>query len=202
VQYQVGICLLRNYNAGMTYYSRKGDDGTTGWLGKGRLPKDHMRIEAVGSVDEASAAIGLARAAARDPRTAPVLLDTQRDLHQLMGEVAADPKNASRFRFDAQRVEWLERQIDAVGSGVDMPGEFIVPGDSPVGAALALARAVVRRAERRMVVLLKNGLVTNPALQQYLNRLSSLMFILELVENKAAGQPTTRAREAEKGSTP
>ena len=61
----VCICALRNYNAAMSYYSRKGDDGTTGWLGKGRLPKDHVRMEAVGTIDEASAAVGLARSAAR-----------------------------------------------------------------------------------------------------------------------------------------
>jgi cob(I)alamin adenosyltransferase len=186
----------------MSFYSRKGDDGTTGWLGKGRLPKDHRRIEAVGTVDEASAAIGLARAAARDERTAPILLDIQRHLHGLMGEVAADPANASRFRFDGQRVEWLELQIEVAGEDAGMPGEFIVPGDSSTGAALALARTIVRRAERRMVELHKDGLVTNPALQQYLNRLSSLLFVLELVENKAAGQTTTRARKTQEGSTP
>jgi cob(I)alamin adenosyltransferase len=119
-----------------------------------------------------------------------------------MGEVAADPEKASRFHFDEQRVDWLERQIETVGGDAAAPREFIVPGDSPVGAALALARAVVRRAERRTVVLFKNRLVKNPALQQYLNRLSSLLFVLELVENSAAGEQTTRARRTEKGSTP
>lgn len=185
--------LPRNYNAGMSYYSRKGDDGTTGWLGKGRLPKNHLRIEAVGTLDEASAALGAARAASADAQTAGLLLDAQRDLYQLMAEASADPADADRFHFDAARVQWLEQQIDALAGSFRAPDGFIVPGDSAAGAALDIARTVVRRAERRVVDLLNNELVVNPALQQYLNRLSSLLFVLELVENKAAGASTTPA---------
>jgi cob(I)alamin adenosyltransferase len=74
-----------------------------------------------------------------------------------------------------------------------MPGEFIVPGDSVGGAALSLARTVVRRAERRVVELFDRKVTTNPVLQQYLNRLSSLLFVLELIENRAAGKETTKA---------
>lgn len=178
----------------MSYYSRRGDDGTTGWLGKGRLKKHDLRIEAVGTLDEASAALGLARANARDPRAASTLLEAQRDLYQLMAEVSAEPEQAERYHFEAGRVQWLEAQIDTLASGVPMPREFILPGDSPGGAAMALARALVRRAERRAVELYDQGGTTNPALQQYLNRLSSLLFVLELAENKAAGRPTTAAR--------
>jgi cob(I)alamin adenosyltransferase len=76
-----------------------------------------------------------------------------------------------------------------------MPGEFIIPGDTPAGAALSIARAVVRRAERRLVELLDGNETANPALQQYINRLSSLLFVLELIENQAAGKETTRAKE-------
>ncbi len=77
-----------------------------------------------------------------------------------------------------------------------MPEEFIVPGDSAAGAALSLARAVVRRAERRVAELFDRKEIINPALQQYLNRLSSLLFVLELIENRAAGKDTTRAKES------
>lgn len=185
----------RNYNAGMSYYSRRGDDGTTGWLGKGRLKKSDLRIEALGTLDEASAAMGLARAGSRDPRAAALLLEAQRDLYQLMAEVSAEPAQAERYRFDLRRVQWLEAQIDALAQEFPMPREFIVPGDSPAGAAMALARAIVRRAERRVVELHNEASTTNAALQQYLNRLSSLLFVLELAENKAAGAPTTMARE-------
>lgn len=179
----------------MSFYTRKGDDGTTGLLGKKRVSKHDARIEALGTLDESSASLGLARASARDPRTISLLLEAQRDLYSLMAEVAAGPENAAQFHFDVQRVDWLEQQTDSLSTTVEMPAEFILPGDSPAGAALSLARAVVRRAERRVVELFDNREITNPGLQQYLNRLSSLLFCLELLENRAAGKDTTMARE-------
>jgi cob(I)alamin adenosyltransferase len=178
----------------MSYYSRKGDDGTTGWLGKGRLPKNHVRIEALGCLDEASAALGVARAASHEPQTSALLLEAQRDLYQLMAEVSTDPEGNEKLRFDPQRVKWLEEHVDALAQAMPPPSEFIVPGDSAAGAALDVARTVVRRAERRVVELFQQAQVTNPALHQYLNRLSSLLFALELRENQAAGKPTTKAR--------
>ncbi len=178
----------------MSFFTRKGDDGTTGWLGKGRLAKDDDRIEAVGALDEASAALGLARLAARDPRSGPLVLEAQRDLYRLMAEVASSPDNPGDFRFDPGRVTWLEQQIESLGKTVEMPTEFIVPGDSPAEAAFALARTIVRRAERRLVRLVKTKQVRNPSLQEYVNRLSSLLFVLELIENLAAGTHSTPAR--------
>lgn len=180
----------------MSFFTRKGDDGTTGWLGKGRLSKHDARIEAVGTLDESTAALGAARSLARDPRSAPLALEAQRDLYRLMAEVAAPPENAQQFHFSEDRVRWLEQQIEALDSSVKMPDEFIIPGDSIAGAAFAVARTVVRRAERRVVELFDRRQVTNSALQEYLNRLSSLLFALELIENRAAGVATTRAREA------
>jgi cob(I)alamin adenosyltransferase len=112
-----------------------------------------------------------------------------------MAEVAATPENADKFHFiDASRVAWLEEQTDALSEVVEMPKEFILPGDSLAGAALSLARAVIRRAERRVVELFDEQEVSNPDLQRYLNRLSSLCFVLELLENKAAGNQTTLAK--------
>ncbi len=178
----------------MSFFTRTGDDGSTGWLGKGRLPKDDARIETVGTLDESSAALGVARTAARDPRSAPLVLEAQRDLYRIMAEVSAPPENAAEFQFDAGRVTWLEQQIEALSRIVEMPHEFIVPGDSPAEAALALARTVVRRAERRVVGLFDQKQITNPALQEYLNRLSSLLFLLELIENRAAGRESTSAK--------
>src|SRR5574340_1705223 len=102
------MALTRNYNAAMSYYSRRGDDGTTGLLGKGRLKKNDMRIETLGALDEASAALGQARSSARDSRARSLLRDGQRDLYQLMAEVSAAPEQASRFHFDPARVHWLE----------------------------------------------------------------------------------------------
>jgi cob(I)alamin adenosyltransferase len=181
----------------MTFYTAKGDDGTTGLLGEGRVPKYHARIEAVGALDEASAALGLARAQCSAPQTAPILLEAQRDLYKLMAEVAATPENAPRFHFiDAIRVAWLEQQADELSKIVEMPKQFILPGDTLGGAALSLARAVVRRAERRVVSLFDEEEVVNADLQRYLNRLSSLCFILELLENQNAGKKTTLAKSA------
>jgi cob(I)alamin adenosyltransferase len=180
----------------MTFYTRTGDDGTTGLLGEGRVSKRHPRIEALGALDESTATLGWARAHARDPRCRPLLLEAQRDLYKLMAEVAATPDQADKFHFiDAARVDWIESQIDALSASVTMPREFIIPGDSPEGAALSLARAVIRRAERRVVELAEAKEISNPELGRYLNRLSSLCFVLELVENAAAGKDTTLAKE-------
>ena len=179
----------------MTFYTAKGDDGTTGLLGEGRVPKYHVRMEAVGALDEASAAIGLARAQCSAPQTAPILLEAQRDLYKLMAEVAATPENAQRFHFiNEERVDWLGKQADELSTVVEMPKEFILPGDTLGGATLSMARAIVRRAERCVVNLFADEVVVNPDLQRYLNRLSSLCFVLELLENQYAGKKTSLAK--------
>lgn len=179
----------------MTFYTAKGDDGTTGLLGEGRVPKYHDRMEAIGALDEASAALGLARAQCSAPETPPILIQAQRDLYKLMAEVAATPENAQRFHYiDSARVNWLEEQTDAMSTKVEMPKEFILPGDTLGGAALSMARAIVRRAERCVVNLFDDEVVINPDLQRYLNRLSSLCFVLEIFENQSAGKKTSLAK--------
>ncbi len=167
-------------------YTRRGDDGGTGWLGKGRLPKHHPRIEALGAVDEANAALGLARALATQEQTAALIREVQQDLYHLMSELAASPETVERFRtLTAERLKWLEAQTDALTDRLTLPSEFILPGDTVAGAALDLARAAVRRAERRVAALLATNEIQNPLLLQYLNRLSSLCFALELLEIQA-----------------
>ncbi|MCZ2126792.1 MAG: cob(I)yrinic acid a,c-diamide adenosyltransferase [Anaerolineales bacterium] len=179
----------------MKFYTAKGDDGSTGLLGEGRVPKYNIQIEAIGALDETSAAIGLARAQCEAPQTAPILIQVQRDLYKLMAEVAATPKNAETFRsIDEARVAWLEQQTDSLSEAIEIPKEFILPGDTKGGAALSLARAVVRRAERRVVELYDEKVVSNPQLLRYLNRLSSLCFVLELAENQHAGKNTSFAK--------
>lgn len=179
----------------MTFYTAKGDDGTTGLLGEGRVPKYHVRMEAIGALDEASTALGLARAQCIAPQTPLILLEAQRDLYKLMAEVAATPENAQRFHFiDESRVDWLEKQTDEISTIIEMPKEFILPGDTLGGAALSMARAIIRRAERRVVSLFDEEEVANPDLQRYLNRLSSLCFVLEILENQNAGKKTSLAK--------
>jgi cob(I)alamin adenosyltransferase len=170
------------------FYTRTGDDGYTDLLGKDRVPKYHPRPEALGALDEANAALGLARAACRSEQSATIILTIQRDLYGLMTEVAATPENALRFRtIHKDRVDWLEAQTETLSKLVEVPRGFIVPGDSPAGAALASARAIVRRAERRVAHLTHNQELENVELLRYINRLSSLIFLLELLENQTAG---------------
>lgn len=178
------------------FYTRTGDEGTTGLLGEGRVPKFDPRIEALGALDEATAALGLARASATASQTGALLLEAQRDLYHLMAEVGATPENAAKFRkIDANRVQWLEEQTDSIEKVVEMPREFILPGETPSSAALSLARTVTRRAERRVVELSHAGMLENRALIAYLNRLSSLCFALELLENQSGGQATQLAKK-------
>lgn len=179
------------------FYTRTGDDGYTGLLGEGRVAKYMPQPEAYGTVDEASAAIGIARASAQSEITRQLLLSTQRDLYKLMAELAATQKNAARFRsIDEARVVWLEQQTDAITIKVVLPREFVVSGDTVPGAYLDLARTIVRRAERVVVHLLHDGVIENLQLVRYLNRLSSLLFVLSLYENALAGAAqVTLARE-------
>jgi len=177
-------------------YTQAGDEGSTGLLGEGRVPKFDLRVEALGALDEATAALGLARASANSPEIAPLIVEVQRDLYKLMAEVGATPENASKFRLiDQERVRWLEAQTDAITAEIEVPREFILPGEVPSSAAMGLARTIIRRAERRVVELYHHGGVQNLALLAYLNRLSSLCFALELLENRQAGQSTRIAKE-------
>jgi cob(I)alamin adenosyltransferase len=170
------------------FYTGAGDEGTTGLLGPQRVPKHHPQIAASGDLDEASAALGLARALTVSPDIRVALLEAQRDLYHLMAEVSAAPEVAAQFRrIDAARVAWLEDQTTLFGGLLPPLREFVVPGDSLAGAALHVARTVVRRAEREVVRLYDEGIVANPELIRYLNRLSSLCFVLALVEDRAAG---------------
>ncbi len=174
----------------------KGDDGTTSVLGGKRLPKFHPRIETLGALDEASAALGLARALSVSPETKSALTQVQRDLYTIMAEVATDLQHKMPSSpITSSRVDWLEKQTDAISALEPPVSEFILPGDSIAGGALSLARTIVRRAERRLAELASTGEISNPNIMIYLNRLSTLCFSLELHENAAAGISTTRAKE-------
>lgn len=183
------------------FYTSRGDDGYTGLLGPERVPKYDLRPKVCGTVDEAQAAIGVARAAGCIEATDQVLLAVQHNLYRLMAELAATGDAGSPFRgtMTAGHVEQLEAWIARFEAQVELPREFVVPGDSQPGAALHLARTVVRRAERIAVRLENNGLLDNRQVLRYLNRLSSLLFVLALVEDQGvAGGKLTLAREEDR----
>ena len=175
------------------FYTRKGDQGDTSILGAGRVPKHDLRMETLGSLDETVSALGIARSLAEQPATREIILDLQRDLYHLMAEVAATPEHAAAFSaINIKSVGKLEEVITRLSEQVVVPEDFIVPGDSLPAAAMDLARTVARRAERRMAELFSRGIVNNEALTSYMNRLSSLLFILELyiLQRNANIQPT------------
>ncbi len=184
------------------FYTLGGDDGFTGLLGEGRVSKADARMEALGTLDETTAALGLARAQSGSDAIRALLIQIQRDLYGLMAEVAATPENAEKFRtIDTQKVNWLEEQIEQLSLQVVVPREFILPGDTLESAAFSLARTVVRRAERRVAELSQADTLENSALLQYLNRLSSLCFILELAAVQSGGlaAPTKAKTRPAKG---
>jgi cob(I)alamin adenosyltransferase len=164
----------------VSFYTRKGDDGTTGLLFGGRVRKDAPEPVAYGAVDEAQAAFGLARAEAEPGgELDSILLAVERDLYVLMAELATLPANrpklvAGRTLVTPEMVVEVERRTDEISARFEMPRDFVLPGGSRCSAALELARTVVRRAEREALAVAAEGSSVLP----YLNRLSSLAWAL------------------------
>ncbi len=164
----------------MQIYTRTGDDGTTGLFYGGRVRKDDARPEAYGEVDEAQAAMGMARALApKGSEVAQVILECQRDLWVLMAELATADDNRHKLtdgknKVTAAMVSALEPHIDHATAQFEMPNDFVVPGGNALAAALDVARTVVRRAERRALAVAAEGSHVVP----YLNRLSDLLWAL------------------------
>jgi cob(I)alamin adenosyltransferase len=177
-----------------SFYTRKGDEGQTGLLGKNRVYKDDVIIETLGSIDELTSVLGMARSTSQLSLVQELIIHIQRDLFHLLSEVAAAPEQLERFNYiRAEHVEWFESEITRLEEKVVIPPYFILPGDSKAGAAIDLARTVTRRAERNLVRLVHSGVLTNPNIQKYLNRLSSFLFVLELYEIDQSGLKPTPA---------
>lgn len=163
-------------------YTGKGDDGSTGLYYGGRVAKDSVRPEAYGTVDEAQAAIGLARAAVtRDSDLDRLLIGVERDLYVLMAELATGADNRTKLvagtsLVTAEMVDALGAATDDVGDRFPFPTEFVIPGQNECSARLDVARAVVRRAERGAVAV--TDLAADSHVVPYLNRLSSLLWTL------------------------
>jgi cob(I)alamin adenosyltransferase len=171
-------------------YTRTGDKGDTA-LGSGtRVAKDALRIEAYGAVDEANAALGLARLSAKPPLDA-MIERIQNDLFDLGADLCVPDKGEDvprqPLRMSEAQVERLEREIDALNAELSPLTSFVMPGGTAAAAALHLARTIVRRAERRMVTLARAETLGGPALR-YMNRLSDLLFVAARYANKAEGK--------------
>jgi cob(I)alamin adenosyltransferase len=195
----------------------RGDDGTTGLLyGGDRIPKDDLRTEAYGTLDEAVAALGLARAELELKRhldvlppaldqVATIILRIQRELFVAGAELAANPAAWDRLRDDATKVSagmvaGIDALLEDYEARIAFPNEFIVPGETRTSAALELARTILRRAERRAVTMERADLVPGAHLLPYLNRLADLLWVLARAAEQAEARPATPARDPE--STP
>jgi len=175
----------------MKIYTKTGDAGETGLFGGGRVPKDDIRVEAYGDVDELNAVIGMARCIETMPRIDEVLVPIQRDLFAI-GALLATPdrdkmaQHLEKARIHEGRITELERAIDDGESELEPLRAFILPGGTPKAAALHIARTVCRRAERH-VVRLQHEVELPPLAVIYLNRLSDLLFTLARLANRRAG---------------
>lgn len=164
-------------------YTTTGDDGTTGLLYGGRVPKDDLATDAYGTTDEAVAALGLARALTEDETMATDLLTLQRELFVVGADLATNPKERAKLTPEVSLVTErmtarLERRIDDLVELRPLPEVFVVPGANPASAAIDIARAIVRRAERVVVAMEHAQREVNPEVRRYLNRLSDLLFVL------------------------
>jgi len=176
-------------------YTGRGDDGYTSLIGGARVPKYDAQPEAYGTLDEVSAALGFARATTTDASVRAAILEMQRALYRLMTELAtADGKTpmATITPADVDRVEELTNDFTA---RVPVQREFIVPGDTLSGAALDVARTIARRGERLATRLIHERQIVDSSALAFLNRLSSLLFVLGRYEDtRQTGQTSTPAK--------
>jgi cob(I)alamin adenosyltransferase len=167
----------------MSIATRTGDDGTTALMYNRRVPKTHPRIEANGTLDELNAALGVARSIAKDEWLGRELFATQKQLVDVMGEMATAPEDLERYVRDGfalvtpamtARLDELVKNLEA--QKISFKG-WATPGATPLAAALDLARTACRRAERRVCAVRESGEAVNPEIIIYLNRLSDVLWL-------------------------
>ncbi|HUR15736.1 MAG TPA: cob(I)yrinic acid a,c-diamide adenosyltransferase [Candidatus Limnocylindrales bacterium] len=180
----------------------RGDDGTTGLLFGGRIDKDDPLTEAYGTVDEAVAALGVARVLLNGAALAELaesVLRYQRELFVCGAELATNPERRDRLvdgttRVSEEMLAAVEADLAAREAQITMPREFVVPGETEASAALEVARTVLRRAERRIVSLQRAGLIDSAWLVAYINRLADLLWVLARAAEQAEDAPATTVR--------
>jgi len=181
-------------------YTKKGDDGSTGLLYGGRVPKDDIRTDAYGTIDETVSALGIGRAGGLVERVEEIVVRLQREMFVCGAHLATAEVNQSRLQPGVSRVTsemtaQAEREMDELTAEHPLPQEFILPGGTPGSAGLDLARSTVRRAERRAVTMAKEGALPDPEILRWLNRVSDLLFVLARYQEAASGVRAEPSRE-------
>ena len=195
----------------------KGDDGTTGLLYGGRIAKDDLRVEAYGTIDEAVAALGVVRVELgsralsgdlpdRLTQLPDLILRLQRELFVAGAELASNPDAWDRLedrvtRVSEQMLIGIEETLAREEAAIEMPREFVVPGETRISTALEQARTVLRRAERRVVTLDRAGQVPGRWLVPWLNRMADLLWVLARKAEQAEDATATRARTSREPRT-
>jgi len=177
----------------MKIYTKTGDKGDTSLLGGQRVPKDTLRVEAYGTVDELNSVLGIVRTENSDSQVDKILNQIQNELFEL-GADLANPRPSTRERvrrFEPNDAQPLEKLIDTLEAQLKPLTHFILPGGSPVAARLHFARTVCRRAERAVVRLSRNEDI-GEGITIYLNRLSDLLFVLARYANHVANVSETK----------
>ncbi len=177
----------------MKIYTKTGDTGSTSLFSGGRVKKDHLRVEAYGTVDELNSLLGVARASSPTVQTDEWLETVQNHLFRLGSDLATpmDAKADWLVRIEAESIEWLESTIDQMTETLPALKNFILPGGCVASAHLQVARTVCRRAER-VTVALAEGEAVGEQVLPYLNRLSDWLFTLARYENAQVGIPETK----------
>jgi cob(I)alamin adenosyltransferase len=167
-------------------FSTKGDGGETSLLGGQRIPKYDMRPDTYGTLDEASSALGVARAMTKNPKIKNIILGVQKDLLIIGAELSTLPENIQLLlrRIVGADIQHLEGIIDELQKDVQLKNEFIYPGGTPVSAQIDVGRTITRRAERKAARLKADGLIYNAEINRYLNRLADMLFVLARYEEQ------------------
>ncbi|MFB3926673.1 MAG: cob(I)yrinic acid a,c-diamide adenosyltransferase [Syntrophales bacterium] len=177
-------------------FSTKGDRGETSLLGGQRVPKYDLRPETYGTLDEASSALGVARAMTTDDRIKQIILQVQKDLLVLGAELSALPEDCEKLscRIASPDVKRIEDLIDDLQKDVNLKNEFIYPGLTVVSAQIDVGRTIIRRAERNAAKLKDSGLVNSADIHRYLNRLADMLFTLARYEEQKTIQEGEKSR--------
>jgi cob(I)alamin adenosyltransferase len=159
-------------------FSQRGDQGKTSLLTGERVSKASLRPDAYGTLDEASSALGLAKASTHNVKIREMIESIQDDLVTLGAELACEAKETQDFHLNQERIVCLEGWIERLQEEISLPRHFVRPGANLVSAALDLSRAITRRAERKVVKIREDGILKHSEILSYLNRLADFLFVL------------------------